>query len=484
MRALTTREVREREARCGVPGFELMERAGSAIAAFINRRRDHFRRVVFLGGKGNNAGDAFVAAAQIDLPGRIYTTGHLANFSGEAAQALRRYRDRLEISPAHQLTAADLHPGDLVVDALLGIGYDGAALRGTLAEYIAVVNASRLPVLALDIPSGISGDTGVAAATGAIRATWTLALGAPKVGLFTGAGVAHRGEFHLADIGLPGGTADAADPEVYTALDAVADLPTPDAFAHKKSRGVAAVFAGSAAYPGAAALASEAALRGGAGLVRLFAPLRPPGLARAVIHIPATAPAGKVAALNDTDVLLAGPGWGAEVAPEVLADIFTFPGKVVLDADALNLLAQHPDLWRRREGLVLTPHPGEARRLEAAFGLSTVEEDRQLRATALAKKLHAVVIFKGKDSVVADPEGRCSLNTSGDWRLATAGSGDVLAGLLAGILATGVESYAGARLATFIHGRAAERLAGYPIADDLLAAVPEVFAEILRGDWL
>ena len=475
---------REKHGNC----FELMLRAGTATADFINSHSSGFKRVLFLCGKGNNAGDAICAAAQVNLPHLICLTNFAGNFSGEAAQALHRYRDKLDIEVDVDDPAKFFQPGDLLVDALLGIGYDGGELKSRVGTWIKAINKSRLPVLSLDVPSGLNADNGkIFAPDSVVNATWTLSFGAPKRGFFLASGAECRGELAVADIGL--GEPEKSDLEgaipVYTIADAALDLPACGALTHKKSRGIVAVFAGSRQYPGAAALAFDGAMRSGAGLARLFSEVRPANLPNCAIyreldHENAASWQGLLPEISESDVILAGPGWGSEVPVEFLQLILAQKSKIILDADALNLLARHPGVWKNSiENVIMTPHPGEAKRLAEAFEVA-ISPDRSEFALALAKKLNAVIVLKGRDSVIASPDDRYAVNSSGDCRLATAGSGDVLSGIISGIFCRKSDPFASAALGVFLHGLAGEKCSGFPIADDLASLLPECFRDVAR----
>ena len=476
----------------GTPEFVLMKRAGAAAAELIAAwmRRWHFSRIVFLCGGGNNAGDALVAATLLygRCPISLRLAKPLGSFRGAAAIAADGLPDGLKAAASCDFADLDLAPGDLIVDGMLGIGLTGE-VRPQLAKAIAMVNASRLPVISLDVPSGMDADTGVGCCPGgeAVHAACTVTFGLPKRGLFTPDGSRFSGTLVVADIGLSDGT-DSGREDAYTEVEAMASLPRFAADIHKNRRGQLLVMAGSRRYPGAGALAALSALRGGAGLIRSFIPSGVPiRLADASIpvSIAATEQGGFAHAPEWTNypgaaALVAGPGWGDDVPVSVLEQVLKFPGRLLLDADALNLLARHPELWHARDGVVLTPHPGEAERLRLAFGIPT-SETRSKAAAALAARLNATVVLKGARTVTANEVGSITLNTSGSPDLATAGSGDVLAGLIGALLANGLDAAEAARLGVFIHGRAGETCGRGCIADDLPAAIADVMKKLEKG---
>lgn len=495
MKIVETAEMRAAEAAAvasGTPEFVLMKRAGAAAAALIAAwmRRWHFARVVFLCGGGNNAGDALVAATLLDgqYPVSLWLAKPLDSFHGAAALAADGLPERLKTAGGHDLADLDLRPGDLIVDGLLGIGLSGA-VRTQLAEVIARVNVSQLPVISLDVPSGMDADTGVGCCPGgeAMHAACTLSFGLPKRGLFTPIGVRFSGTLSVADIGL---NMDAGDTRcnAYTEVEALTALPRFAADVHKNRRGQLLVMAGSRRYPGAGALAALSALRGGAGLVRSFIPVGVsirPADAAIPVEIAATEQGGFASAPEWAEypgsaALVAGPGWGDDVPVSVLERVLDFPGSLLLDADALNLLARHPEVWHPRDQVVLTPHPGEAERLRLAFGIPE-SGSRSEAAAALAARLNATVVLKGARTVTANGEGIVTLNTSGSPDLATAGSGDVLAGLIGALLANGMDAFEAARLGVFIHGRAGEACGRGCIADDLPAVIAGVMKKLEKG---
>ena len=382
-----------------------------------------------------------------------------------------------------------LYGEGFIVDGLLGIGFRGA-LRPQYAQFIRSVNASGLPVAALDLPSGLDADTGRVAGE-VIRAMLTITFGFPKPGLFLADGPRCRGMLRVVPIGLPLPCRDDASLMVYTAHDAAADLPQQGYDVHKFRRGSLLIAAGSRRYPGAAALTSRAALRSGAGIVRLLFPegSRLPETPAALIRaeLPATESgsfsSSSAAALTEEyrrcNALAAGPGWD-DAAPEMLKAVLECPAPLILDADALNLAARHPELWRKRNApTVITPHPGEALRLAEAFDVAA-EPDRAAFAVSLARRLDAVTVLKGPQSVIAAPDGSTWLNTSGAPDLATAGSGDVLTGVIGALLSTGCDAARAVRLGVWIHGAAGEIGGAGLVADDLPLLVGQMLKFLRR----
>ncbi len=485
MKIIDTNEMRrlERSAiQSGISGYALMCEAAAGAAEILRARmeREKFRRIVFLVGKGNNGGDALETATRLAprYPVAIHSVAPLSELKNEAAEAADAMPEALKDSIRHGLTLNDLKPGDLIVDGLLGTGFHGE-LRAPFDAFICCANESRLPIVALDIPSGLNGDSGEAET--AIRAEMTITFGYPKRGLFQNRGPAQTGRLRLVPLSIPTPENDCG--ETILDADAFALLPTVPYDTFKNRRGRLLIAAGSREYPTAAVLATHSALRCGAGLVTLTMEERPPQLPSAAIFRPVKKALELDPLLKATDAIIAGPGWGSD--PERRAELgrlLGFSGPMVLDADALNLLSRHPQLWKRRDNVVMTPHPGEAARLAGAFGV-TNPGDRRRFAAALAATLGTVIVLKGPGTVVATPDGRISVNGSGSAALATAGSGDTLSGAIGALLAQGLPAREAAQLGVFLHGRAGERGGRGLIADDLPELLAAEIREISSGIW-
>ncbi len=451
MKAVTTAVIRALEEQAivsGVSASELMERAGrgaaEAIAAFAERRP--IRRLVIVCGKGNNGGDGRVVARYWkDRPGVVIEAWKAPPVGGE------------------------FRAGDLIVDALLGIGASGE-LRSPVREWVEAINASGCPVASLDIPTGLDADTGDVALS-AVRADLTVTFGLPKAGLFRGCGPASAGLIRCVDIGLDAASAP-AEFHVYMGRDAAAEFRPLPPDLHKNTAGRVLVVAGSARYPGAGVLAALGAMRSGAGYVTL-ATESTGACARPAALIVAGLQHHQEAAKYDA--VVAGCGWGDddERNLRLLRLLLRLRGKRILDADALNTIARHPECWEQRADTVVTPHPGEAARLAEAFGVQT-NGTRAALAMELAQKLGCVVVLKGHRTLTAAPDGRMVVNGSGSPALATAGTGDVLAGLIGGVAAGKDDLFAAASLAVYWHGRAGELANRTLIADELPALLPQV----------
>jgi hydroxyethylthiazole kinase-like uncharacterized protein yjeF len=473
--AQTSRGI-ERDALARQPPHALMELAGQAVARLALAAAPHACHVSVLAGPGNNGGDGLVAARLLHLAGvpvTVLLLGDPARLGADAGEALRRAAQ----VGVNVTTGQGLPPRtDLVIDALLGLGVTRAA-QGDLAEAIAMVNAQRAPVLAVDLPSGLHPDTGTTMGGTAVHATHTLALLTLKPGLFTGQGRDHSGTVWLCDLDAPAAAASAW----LTARGQRRPLPHTT---HKGQRGDVAVVGGAPGMRGAAWLAARAALASGAG--RVYCSL----LDAQACELDAMRPElmfrpswwrGAPAQLASTTVVC-GCG-GGEAVRVALPALLSNAGRLVLDADALNAIAGDAalhELLRVRaahgRGTLLTPHPLEAARLLQS-SVAEVQADRMAAARALANRCNAAVLLKGSGSVITAPASPVFINSTGNAALATAGTGDVLAGWAGGLWAQapGLEAQEVAAAAAWLHGRAADecrRCEGAPVlASDLIGAM-------------
>jgi hydroxyethylthiazole kinase-like uncharacterized protein yjeF len=459
----------------GTPGIDLMQRGGQAVAKAVMGRWPQ-GPVLVLCGPGNNGGDGFVAAqglAQAGWPVRVALTCDLEALKGDAAIAASRWS-----GPVERLADLKLDGLALVIDAVFGAGLS-KPLEPGLVQVFKAIAAAGLPIVAVDVPSGLSGDTGLTVGDYAPVSAVTVSFHRKKPAHVLTCGRQYCGEVVLADIGLLAGTAQVREntPALWQA-----DMPWPDPRTHKHSRGRMMVVSGEAWNTGAARLAARAGLRVGAGLVTVLSP--PDALAINAAHLEAVMLAGfetdieLETAARDADVVVIGPAAG--VNPATSANVLALArtgAALVVDADALSVFRHDPDelfsLLDRDD--VLTPHPGEFERVFP--GLLAASVNRIAAAQAAARKAGAVVLLKGSDTVIAAPSGQCAVNTNGSPWLATAGSGDVLAGLIAGLLAQGMPSFEAACAAVWIHAAAAHSFGPGLIAEDLPGLVPSV----LRG---
>lgn len=477
-------QVRELDARliaAGTPGFELMQRAAHAAWRALRRRWPQAAAVTVLSGAGNNAGDGFLLAVLAQQAGwavRVLAVGAPQQLGGDAAQACAAARAAgVTIEPWR--AGAELR--GVLVDALLGTGLRGA-LREPYAAAIAQINASGLPVLAVDIPSGLNADSGLVEEL-AVRADLTVSFIGLKLGLFTGDAADWVGQLVFDDL-RAGPQLVAAQPCQALRLEGAAlpRLAPRSRNAHKGSFGHVLVLGGDRGFGGAALLSAESALRGGAGLVSLATRGEhvPASLARRPeIMCVATESTYQLPGLcEQADVLVVGPGLGQQAwGRSLLSALAASPRPQVWDADALNLLASAAVTLPA--DCVLTPHPGEAARL---LGCSTaaVQADRPAAARALAVKFAAVVVLKGAGSLVAAPDGRLLLCDRGHPAMAGAGFGDVLAGLIGALRAQGLAAFEAAALAVWLHASAGQQLGAGGrglAAGDLLPTIRQLLEE-------
>lgn len=442
----------EASAAAALPAHTLMRRAGLAVARLAQAVAPHASAVTILAGPGNNGGDGFEAALHLHRLGRevgVHFLGDAARLPADALASLRRARDagvpiqawseadgptRLLRRPA---TLAHTGSETLLIDALLGRGLTRPA-EGAMAGAIEAINRCSAPVLAVDLPSGLPGDTGTPASGAAVvHAQTTLALLSLAPGLFTGLGRELAGRIWWDDLGVDG-RSEAAVARLTDPAAGLAAAPRRHG-QHKGSFGDLRIVAGAPSMTGAALLAGRAALRAGAG--RVYVHLLDEAAPRLDAVTPELMFADPITAAHLTPgtTVLAGCGGGTAVA-ETLPLLIEAAPRLVLDADALNAVAQRPDLQEalrsrgeRGGATVLTPHPLEATRLLGAASVAAVQADRLAAATALARRYAAVVLLKGSGSVIAAPGERGWINPTGNAALAVPGSGDVLAGWLAGL---------------------------------------------------
>lgn len=473
----------------GTPGLTLMEAAGAAVAERARALTPEGSLVLVLCGPGNNGGDGFVAARLLAEAGyhiELRLLGERSALKGDAALAAEAWAG--PVGPAD----AEIPAADLVIDALFGAGLC-RDLEGVPRALVEAVNRSGIPVLAVDVPSGIDGDSGAVRGL-AVEATETVTFVALKPGHLLQPGRTYCGALHIADIGT-GEDAFAAgiagdSRMLYRNAPGLWTLPRLSAGSHKYTRGHALVLSGPAYRTGAARLAARGALRVGAGLVTVASPAS--ALAENAAHLTAI----MLRACENADdlddmladerlnALLLGPGLGTGPATCDLVAVAANAGRaLVLDADALTSFRSEVRTLARhiRDGearAVLTPHEGEFARLfsgtEAVVG-GVSKAERTARASEIAG---AVVVLKGADTVIASPDGRTAINDHGTPHLGTAGSGDVLGGLVAGLLAQGMEPFEAACAAVWLHGDAGLRFGPGLISEDIPELIPAVLRDV------
>lgn len=473
------REIDAKAAETGAPTRTLMENAGTAVAREIQARWTP-RPTVVLCGPGANGGDGFVAARKLaegGWPVRVGFLGNRAALKGDAADASSAWMGWVD--PAD---VALLEPGVLVVDALFGAGLS-RPLDGVAADLAAAARAHD--VVAIDLPSGAHGD-GAAPEGPVFAADVTVTFVRKKRAHVLEPTRALCGEVVVADIGVPDAAlAHIADAPVENGPH-LWRLPWPDAAAHKHARGHAMVVSGGAGRTGAARLAARAALRIGAGLVTLISPttaVRDNANQITAIMLEPARDTQEVRAIAEKAAsLVVGPAAGVtQRTRETVIELAGLKTPMVLDADALTVFAGESDAFFAavHDACVATPHSGEFRRLFP--DLADSEARKIERARAAAKRAGCVMLLKGPDTVIAAPDGRAAVNTTGSPFLATAGSGDVLAGLIAGLAAQGMAAFEAACAGAWLHGKLGESLGPGLIAEDLPEALPALLNALAPG---
>ena len=505
MKIVSSEQIRSLDRRTieeyGTPGHALMERAGigaaDAILEFASSIDSaQLRRFVVLAGKGNNGGDAYVVAKYLHensgLPVVLLAACPPAQLPEDARTHAETLQDMVEIFEPE--TPVFL-PGDFIVDGLLGTGVKGAP-RHPFDIWIASVNSSGCPVASLDVPSGLDADTGSVQGV-AVQADITITMGLPKKGMVLGQGPLLCGRTKCVDIGIPQDYIEQikADAEMIFAQD-IRCLGRRPFNSHKGLNGRLLVVGGSKLYPGAPILSARAAMRAGAGLVTLAIP-QSANIPRPSMDSIITRrikddgggffSEGSADELNElasvSDAVVIGPGMGTSDSVRDLLGALNIPGKLIIwDADGLNFLSDTPWLLDRLSGTVLTPHPGEMRRLLKGFGIKNIpESERPRQALSLAAKTNSVVVLKGQHTVTACPGHPPLLNSSGTPALASAGTGDVLSGIIGALLIQKTPPLQAAACAVFIHGLAAEfspfGTRGFS-ADDLIDLIPRAMLRI------
>jgi hydroxyethylthiazole kinase-like uncharacterized protein yjeF len=495
MRAIDRWAIDER----GVPSLELMERAGAGVTRALARLVPD-GPVAVMCGKGNNGGDGLVVARLLRDAGRPVTvicTGPLQELRGDAEANLRRLPGPAPVALGH--AREELREAAAIVDALLGTGFAGEP-HGPVLEAIEAIASCSAPVVSVDVPSGVDASTGVVAGA-AVSATVTVTFHAAKPGLWIRPGKAQAGIVEVLDIGIPRGAPLQADIGLIT--PAVLELlPHRGADSTKFSSGHVLVAGGSRGLTGAPRMAALGAMRAGAGYVTACVPESvqaivasgPPELM--TIGLPddgvAMAPGGAATvldALNRGGALALGPGLGRGEGAQALARELasSAPVPLVLDADGLNAHDDHlEELAARQAPIVLTPHAGELARL---LGLDSnqISSQRLAHARETAQRARGVVVLKGDDTLVADPTGRVAVSAGDSPALATAGTGDVLCGVVAALLAQGLSAFTAASAGVYLHaqaGRLAARAQGAAegvVASDVIAMLPRARTQANDG---
>jgi ADP-dependent NAD(P)H-hydrate dehydratase / NAD(P)H-hydrate epimerase len=491
MEVLTTAEM-ERADRltiaAGTPGFALMLSAGQAVAGVAMDMVGE-GPILVVAGPGNNGGDGFVAAAELAARGRevsVILLGERDSLQGDAASAAKGWKH-----PLLPFNPQAIGKPALIIDALFGAGLN-RTVTGEPLDMIEAINANGAPVLAVDLPSGINGTTG-AVMGGAIDAAETVTFFRRKPAHLLLPARIHCGRVRVADIGIDAGVLAEIQPRTFENVPAFwrPSFPVPRIDGHKYARGHALVVSGEMAATGAARLSARGALRVGAGLATLASP-------RDALAVNAAALTAVMVRAADTVVEFAelltdkrfnacvigpGAGLGERTRDFVLTALSARRG-LVLDADALTSFADAPDrLFEAIKAssdpqVILTPHEGEFPRLFSDISNKHPHRSKLERVRAAAERAGAVVLLKGPDTVVASPDGRATIAANAPPWLATAGAGDVLAGMIAGLLAQGGAAFEAASIGVWMHGEAAREAGPGLIAEDLPETLPAVFRQL------
>ena len=496
----------------GIPGVVLMENAGRAATdVFCREFFEHYPGpVLVLAGKGNNGGDGYVMARILADRGwqvTVLVLGSEEQIIGDAAVMLDILH-QLELPVAFIEGARELRSHfaaaepELLIDALFGTGLT-SEIRGLPGEAIAILNSAGVPVCSVDIPSGVDGSTGRICGS-AVRADLTITFDHAKVGHGCNPGAACAGRLEVVEIGIPRSARPepVSDVRLVDAAEAALLLPERLEAGHKGSFGHLLLLAGSVGKTGAAVLASQSAVRSGCGLVTAATAAAVHDILEVKLTEAMTCPLadsdGRIALqareqiaalLVSRQALAIGPGLGmSEGLAELIGWLVAERGlPTVIDADGLNLLAGQMDRLQQRCGdlPILTPHPGEMARL-SGLSVAEIESNRYRVACDFAAEHQVVLLLKGVRTIIAAPDGRVRINTSGNNGLASGGSGDVLTGLIGGLLAQGLDPFDAAVLAAWLHGRAAELVADGQgtagmAASDLLRKLPMARRELMKG---
>ena len=465
----------------GVPSLTLMENAGSAVADAICTRFSP-RETLVLCGPGNNGGDGFVVARLLKergWPVRVALLGSLEALRGDAAEMAKRWG-----GVTTHMDPATIDGAKLVVAAIFGAGLS-RPIEGIAHAVVEKLNKSDVPVVAVDVPSGLHGDLGRPLGDICVEADVTVTFFRKKPAHVLMPGRLSCGEIVVADIGIPDAALTSIAPKLFENSPALWELQWPDPRAHKYARGHCVVVSGPAHATGAARLAARGALRIGAGLVSVASPVDAVTVnaasLTAIMVKPFSGAAGLADLLKDKRLnsVVIGPGCGTgRATQEMVAAVLASPASAVLDADALTAFASDPKAFflLLKPNAVLTPHEGEFERIFPGLLARSSTRIEAARSAAAAAK--CTVLLKGPDTVVATPDGQAIVNSHAPPTLATAGSGDVLSGFAGGLMAQGLDSYKAAAAATWLHGEAAFRFGPGLIAEDLPEQLPAVLAQL------
>lgn len=466
----------------GTPTHDLMENAGKGLSKVIFKQYPETRKIAIFCGKGNNGGDGLVAARYLSGKANVvvFLLCRKEEMSGDAGANLDKYKGKLfEITSEEEFkkTISGASKANIIVDAILGTGLK-AELTGQYRSVVEGINSLGKKVVSVDIPSGISSDTGQVMGA-AVKADLTITFGIPKLGLYLFPGTEHAGKVEVIDIGFPEAltSGEAVKTGIIERSDIALLFPKRQKDTHKGTYGHLLVVAGSRGKTGAAAMVSTAALRTGAGLVTLAVPKNLQPIYEMKLTEVMTEPLsegerwsigenalGEILSLaDDMNAVAIGPGIVSTSASlKVMAGLIEdLPHPVVIDAGGIDAIASYPEILKNAKGQrVITPHPGEMGRL---LGISSreIQADRVGIARRYAEENNVCVVLKGAHTVIAMPEGKVFINTTGNSGMATAGTGDVLTGMIAGLLAQRFKPEQAALAAVYLHG-----LAGNMVMDE------------------
>ena len=514
MRVVTSREMREIDHAAineyGIPGVVLMENAGLQVVQMVQDKLGDMggKVITIFAGKGNNGGDGLVAARHLHNRGaevKVMLLAKPEDITGDAAINLNIWL-KMEQNVYPVVCSDDLYAlcpllekTDLIVDAIYGTGFKGT-VREPAGSVMKAINGCGKPVIAVDIPSGVEADTGRVSSV-CIKAISTVTFAHPKLGLLLYPGAEYAGRVRVADISIPALLGENKGlKRSLLGLETVSEwLPPRPAVSHKGDFGRVLVVAGSAGLTGAACLTAEAVARTGAGMVTLAVPEGMLGIVGAKLTEVMTYPLPQTEQqslslealpviarlLEKADVLAMGPGLSTN--PETVQLVRKLAGSLslpcVLDADGLNAMANRTEIFKQAKApLVLTPHPGEMARL-TGLAVSSIEQDRLGTAEKYASLWGAVVALKGVPTLVTSPDGHTYINSSGNPGMSGGGSGDVLTGIIAGLLAQGMDAVRAAAAGVYLHGLAGDKAAEQKgmlgmLAGDILSALPGVLREL------
>jgi ADP-dependent NAD(P)H-hydrate dehydratase / NAD(P)H-hydrate epimerase len=474
----------------GMPGIELMERAGAAVADAVAERHARGAAIAVVAGPGNNGGDGFVAARLLAERGyavKVLLLGDVGRLKGDAALAAKRWTGAVVAAGIEELAGADA-----VIDALFGAGLD-RPVEGLPRELIEAINARGVGVVAVDLPSGINGTSG-AVMGAAVKAAHTVTFFRKKPGHVLLPGRLYCGTVRVADIGIAAAVVERIGSKTWENVPALwhGQFPVPRHTGHKYDRGHAVVVSGPSWSTGAARLGARGALRAGAGLVTIASPREAlainaaANLAVMVRPVDGASELTKFLADRRLNAVALGPGLGVgEPTCESVLAILAGDRAVVLDADAITSFAPDPPRLaqalstRADKATILTPHEGEFSRYFNALDDRTKVGSKLERARLAAALCGAIVILKGADTVVAGADGRAAIAANAPAFLATAGAGDVLTGIVTGLLAQGMPAFEAACAAVWLHGEAAAAFGRGLISEDLPEALPGVYRALL-----